>query len=42
MIKGYRISPKNHSVDTQNPGRLVGTIDQDIDPLKILLEPGAD
>jgi hypothetical protein len=41
-VKGYRVSPKNHSADPQNRGWLVGTIDQDIDGLKILLEPGAD
>ena len=40
MVKGYRLSPKNHSIDGQNFFRLLGTIDQDIDPLKILLEPG--
>jgi hypothetical protein len=40
MIRGYRLSPKNHSLDAQNP-RLIGTIDQDIDTLKILLEPAA-
>ena len=37
-VRGYRLSPKNHSLDAQNP-RLLGTIDQDIDTLKILLEP---
>jgi hypothetical protein len=42
MLKGYRISPKNHSSDSRNPWALVGTIDQDIDSLKILLEPGAN
>ena len=42
-IKGYRPSPKNHSVDNiQNPWTLIGTIDQDIDTLTILLEPAAD
>ena len=39
-IRGYRLSPKNHSLDVQNP-RLTGTIDQDINTLKILLEPAA-
>jgi hypothetical protein len=39
-LRGYRISSKNHSADGQNPWRLVGTIDQDIDGLKILMEPG--
>ena len=39
-IRGYRLSPKNHSLDAQNP-RLTGTIDQDINTLKILLEPAA-
>ncbi|SIO59896.1 hypothetical protein SAMN05444166_6200 [Singulisphaera sp. GP187] len=39
-LKGYRLSPKNHSVDSQNPWALAGTIDQDIDALKILMEPG--
>ncbi len=37
-VRGYRLSPMNHSLDAQNP-RLLGTIDQDIDTLKILLEP---
>ena len=37
-VRGYRLSPKNHSLDAQNR-RLLGTIDQDIDTLKILLEP---
>ena len=41
-LKGYRISPKNHSVDSQNPWALTGTIDQDIDSLKILMEPEAN
>jgi uncharacterized GH25 family protein len=39
-LRGYRISSKNHSIDGQNTFRLVGTIDQDIDSLKILMEPG--
>jgi uncharacterized GH25 family protein len=39
-LRGYHLSSKNHSVDSQNPSRLVGTIDQDIDTLKILMEPG--
>jgi len=41
FLKGYRISPKNHSIDSQNERQLVGTIDQDIDSLKILMEPEA-
>jgi hypothetical protein len=40
-LKGYEISSKNHSSDSQNPGRLIGMIDQDIDGLKILMEPRA-
>jgi hypothetical protein len=40
-LKGYKLSPRNHSVDSANPWHLVGTIDQDIDGLKILMEPGA-
>ncbi|APW59593.1 carboxypeptidase regulatory-like domain-containing protein [Paludisphaera borealis] len=40
-LKGYAVSPKNHSIDTQNGRSLVGMIDQDIDGLKILLEPRA-
>ncbi len=40
-LRGYRISSKNHSADSQVAGRLIGTIDQDIDLLKILMEPGA-
>ncbi len=40
-VRGYRISSKNHSINQQNPFELVGTIDQDIDSLKILLEPGS-
>ncbi len=39
-IRGYRLSPRNHSMDPQN-SRLIGTIDQDIDTLKILMEPDA-
>lgn len=39
-LKGYEVSPKNHSINTQNGRSLVGTIDQDIDGLKILMEPG--
>ena len=41
MLRGYRMSSKNHSVDSQVPGQLIGTIDQDIDTLKILMEPGS-
>jgi hypothetical protein len=41
-VKGYRLSPRNHSANTQNRGSLVGAIDQDIEGLKILLEPGGD
>ena len=42
-IKGYRPSPKNHSVDNiENPWTLIGTIDQDIDTIEILLEPAAN
>jgi hypothetical protein len=40
IVKGYHISSKNHSVDPNNPWQLIGTIDQDINGLKILLEPG--
>ncbi len=40
-LRGYRISSKNHSVDPQISSQLVGTIDQDIDSLKILMEPGS-
>jgi hypothetical protein len=40
-LRGYRISSKNHSADSQVADQLVGTIDQDIDTLKIQLEPGA-
>ena len=39
-LKGYRLSPKNHSFDSENMFELVGTIDQDIEALKILMEPG--
>jgi hypothetical protein len=39
MLKGYHLSSKNHSIDSQNSFRLVGMIDQDIDGLKILVEP---
>jgi len=39
-VKGYHLSSKNHSVDSQNAYRMMGTIDQDITGLKILLEPG--
>jgi hypothetical protein len=37
-LKGYHFSTKNHSIEQINR-RLVGTIDQDIAGLKILLEP---
>ncbi|MDR3621902.1 MAG: hypothetical protein P4L85_21300 [Paludisphaera borealis] len=40
-LKGYEVSPKNHSIDPQNARSLVGMIDQDIDGLKILMEPRA-
>ena len=40
-LRGYHISRKNHSIDEQNPVWLAGTIDRDIDTLKILMEPGA-
>ncbi len=39
-LKGYEFSTKNHSIEQINR-RLVGTIDQDIAGLKILLEPGS-
>ncbi|WP_435009735.1 carboxypeptidase regulatory-like domain-containing protein [Tundrisphaera lichenicola] len=42
FLKGYRFSEKNHSIDPQNPREFVGTIDQDIDSLKILMDPGAN
>jgi hypothetical protein len=38
-LRGYVISSKNHSIDSQVAGQLKGTIDQDIDSLKILMEP---
>ena len=41
-LRGYHLSRKNHSIDSQNPYVLLGTIDQDIDTLKILLEPGSN
>jgi hypothetical protein len=42
-LKGYRPSPKNHSVDRiGEPFRLIGTVDQDIDTLEILMEPGSN
>jgi hypothetical protein len=37
-LKGYHFSTKNHSTEQINR-RLVGTIDQDIAGLNILLEP---
>jgi hypothetical protein len=40
-LRGYRLSLKNHSIDSQSQFRLIGTIDQDIDTLKILMEPGS-
>jgi hypothetical protein len=40
IVKGYHISSKNHSIDSNNPYRLLGTVDQDITGLKILLELG--
>ena len=39
FLRGYRMSSKNHSIDSQQPDQLSGTIDQDIDTLKILMEP---
>ena len=39
FLRGYRLSVKNHSIDPQVTGQLSGTIDQDIDSLKILMEP---
>ena len=38
-LKGYHFSTKNDSIEQINH-RLVGTIDQDIAGLKILVEPG--
>jgi hypothetical protein len=40
-LKGYRISSKNRSQDPNNPFQLVGSIDEDIKGLKILMEPGS-
>jgi hypothetical protein len=40
-LKGYHFSTTNHSIEQINR-RLVGTIDQDIAGLKILLEPGGE
>ena len=34
-LEGYRLSSKNHSIDSQSAFRMVGTIDRDIDTLKI-------
>ncbi len=40
-IKDYRPSPKNHSVGGPQSPWLTGTINEDIDTLRILLEPHA-
>ena len=40
-LRGYKISSKNHSADPQVAWQLKGTIDQNIDSLKILMEPGS-
>ncbi len=40
LIKGYRYSAKNPSLDALNPTSLTGRVDQDLAPLIILLEPG--
>jgi len=39
-VKGYRLSSRNKSIDTNNPFRLKGRVDGDLTGLKILLEPG--
>jgi hypothetical protein len=39
-VKGYHLSSRNKSLDTNNPFQLKGFVDGDIDGLKILLEPG--
>ena len=39
-VKGYRLSGRNKSIDTNNPFRLKSFVDGDLTGLKILLEPG--
>jgi len=41
-IPGYRISPKNLSLDTLNPFQLVGRLDRDVTNLVYLVEKGPD
>ncbi|HSZ58045.1 MAG TPA: hypothetical protein VK797_20445 [Tepidisphaeraceae bacterium] len=40
MMRGYRFSMANHSLDRLNLTCLIGAIDGDIDDLTILMEPG--
>ncbi len=39
-VPGYRVSPKNYSLDPLNQNGLMGRIDEDTDDLTLLLEPG--
>lgn len=38
-VPGYHLSPRNATVDAQNPYRLVGYVDEDITGLTVLLVP---
>ena len=38
-VRGYRLSPRNKSLDTTNTFQLKGTVDADLTGLKVLLEP---
>src|SRR5262249_44947430 len=39
-VKGYHLSPKNASTDLLNGFRLLGTVREDTEGLRVLLEPG--
>lgn len=41
-ISGYRISPKNLSLDSLNPFRLIGRLEHDVTNLVFLLEKGSE
>lgn len=41
-VPGYHMSTQNKTLDTQNPYRLKGFVDADINGLKILLEPDSE
>lgn len=41
-VKGYRVSPKNGSLDLMNPFQLIGRVNSDITNLVVLLDKGAE